>query len=135
MNKLKKIRQVINFYKLDGYIVPKNDEFFGEYTHASKDRLKFISSFSGSAGIGLIMQNQAFILVDGRYTLQAKRECNSFQRCSMFYDPKDEGKNYTWCFDATATIKTSRAGSQLYTKNNKGEYLIIRYYVYTRCHF
>ena len=77
MNKLKKIRQVINFYKLDGYIVPKNDEFFGEYIHASKDRLKFISSFSGSAGIGLIMQNQAFIFVDGRYTLQAKRECNS----------------------------------------------------------
>ena len=38
MNKLKKIRQVINFYKLDGYIVPKNDEFFGEYIHASKDR-------------------------------------------------------------------------------------------------
>ena len=77
MNKLKKIRQVINFYKLDGYIVPKNDEFFGEYIHVSKDRLKFISSFSGSAGIGLIMQNQAFIFVDGRYTLQAKRECNS----------------------------------------------------------
>ena len=77
MNKLKKIRQVINFYKLDGYIIPKNDEFFGEYIHASKDRLKFISSFSGSAGIGLIMQNQAFIFVDGRYTLQAKRECNS----------------------------------------------------------
>ena len=77
MNKLKKIRQVINFYKLDGYIVPKNDEFFGEYIHVSKDRLKFISSFSGSAGIGLIMQNQAFIFVDGRYTLQAKKECNS----------------------------------------------------------
>ena len=77
MNKLKKIRQIINFYKLDGYIVPKNDEFFGEYIHVSKDRLKFISSFSGSAGIGLIMQNQAFIFVDGRYTLQAKRECNS----------------------------------------------------------
>ena len=39
-------------YKIDGYVVPKNDEFFSEY--AANDRLKTISNFSGSAGLAII---------------------------------------------------------------------------------
>ena len=49
MNKLSKLRKFLNIYKLDGYIVPKNDEFFGEYVDQRNDRLNYISSFSGSA--------------------------------------------------------------------------------------
>ena len=54
MNKLKKLRKFFKIYKLDGYLVPKNDEYFNEYVNPSKDRLKFISNFSGSAGFGII---------------------------------------------------------------------------------
>ncbi len=59
-------------YDIDGYIIPKNDEFFSE--HATNDRLKTISNFSGSAGYSIILKNKNYLFVDGRYTIQAKKE-------------------------------------------------------------
>ena len=50
MEKIKKLKQILKQEKIDGYIIPKNDEFFGEYIPDHKDRLKFISEFSGSYG-------------------------------------------------------------------------------------
>jgi len=72
MKKLIKLRKFIKTYKLDGYIVPKNDEYFNEYVTKSSDRLKFISNFSGSAGFAIILKNKNYLFVDGRYTIQAK---------------------------------------------------------------
>ena len=69
MNKLKKL---FSKYKIDGYIVPKNDEYFNEYIPAHKDRLKFISNFSGSAGFAILFKNKNYLFVDGRYTTQAR---------------------------------------------------------------
>ena len=40
MNKLIKLRKYIKIYKLDGYLVPKNDEYFNEYVSQSSDRLQ-----------------------------------------------------------------------------------------------
>ena len=74
MEKINKLKKLFNSYNLDGYIVPKNDEFFGEYVHQNKDKLKYISNFSGSYGFALIMKNKNFLFVDGRYTLQAKKQ-------------------------------------------------------------
>ena len=74
MNKLKQLKKLFNFYKIDGYIIPKNDEFFGEYVPKNKDNLKFISNFSGSYGFALILKTKNFLFVDGRYTLQAKMQ-------------------------------------------------------------
>ena len=74
MNKLKKLRKLFKTHGIDGYIVPKNDEFFGEYVDHRDDRLEYISSFSGSAGYSLALMNKAYLFVDGRYTLQAKRQ-------------------------------------------------------------
>tara|TARA_Y100000590_G_scaffold251816_1_gene282764 strand:+ start:1500 stop:3209 length:1710 start_codon:yes stop_codon:yes gene_type:complete len=71
MNKLKKLRKFLKIYKLDGYLVPKNDEYFNEYVGKSKERLKFISNFSGSAGFAVILKNKNYLFVDGRYTTQA----------------------------------------------------------------
>ena len=74
MNKLKKLRKYFKTHNLDGYIVPKNDEFFGEYVDERNDRLYYISSFSGSAGYALILKKKSYLFIDGRYTLQAKKE-------------------------------------------------------------
>ena len=71
-NKIKRIVDNFHKYKIDGYIVPKNDNFFSEYVRY--DRLKIISNFSGSAGFAIILKNKNYLFVDGRYTLQAKRE-------------------------------------------------------------
>ena len=72
MTKLKKLKKIFRVFKIDAYIVPKNDEFFGEYIAESKDNLKFISNFSGSYGFALILKKKNYLFVDGRYTLQAK---------------------------------------------------------------
>ena len=74
MKKISTLRKIFKYYKIDGYIVPKNDEFFGEYVHHFKDRLKFISSFTGSFGYALILKRKSYLFVDGRYTLQALKE-------------------------------------------------------------
>ena len=74
MNKLKKLRKYFKTHNLDGYIVSKNDEFFGEYVDERNDRLYYISSFSGSAGYALILKKKSYLFIDGRYTLQAKKE-------------------------------------------------------------
>jgi len=71
MEKINKLKKLLKHYNLDGYIVPKNDEFFGEYIPENKDKLKFISNFSGSYGFALILKNENYLFVDGRYTLQA----------------------------------------------------------------
>ena len=58
MEKIKKLKKFFNLYKLDGYLVPKNDEFFGEYISKSKDKLNFISNFSGSYGFAIILKKK-----------------------------------------------------------------------------
>ena len=72
MKKLIKLRKFLKIYELDGYLVPKNDEYFNEYVSQSSDRLKFISNFSGSAGFAIILKNKNYLFVDGRYTIQAR---------------------------------------------------------------
>ena len=54
MKKINRLRKLFNQYNLDGYIVPKNNNFFGEYVPASEDNLKYISNFTGSAGFSII---------------------------------------------------------------------------------
>ena len=59
-------------------LVPKNDEFFGEYIPDYNDRLNFISNFNGSYGFALILQSTNYLFVDGRYTLQANDQRENF---------------------------------------------------------
>lgn len=55
---------------IDGFLVPRADEYQGEYVPASAERLAWLSGFTGSAGVALVMQEQAIVFVDGRYTTQ-----------------------------------------------------------------
>ncbi len=70
--KILKLRKLLIKNNIDGYIVPKNDEYFCEFS--LPDRLKSISNFSGSAGFAIILKKKNFLFVDGRYTIQAKSE-------------------------------------------------------------
>jgi Xaa-Pro aminopeptidase len=101
INKIKILKRKFKKFEIDGYIVPKNDEYFSEY--AKNDRLKNISNFSGSAGIAVILKNKSYLFVDGRYTIQAEQECgknfhiieihkklphNIIKNLNLGYDPK-----------------------------------------------
>ena len=78
MEKIDKLKKIFKREKIDGYIIPKNDEFFGEYIPDHNDRLNFISNFSGSYGLALILKNKNYLFVDGRYTLQANNQSKKF---------------------------------------------------------
>ena len=60
MEKINKLKSQFKEYNLDGYLVPKNDEFFGEYVPYHKDDLRYISNFSGSYGLALILKKKKF---------------------------------------------------------------------------
>ena len=99
--RISKLRDKFLDFGIDGYIVPKNDEFFSEYSQ--KDRLKTISNFNGSAGFAIILKRQNYLFVDGRYTIQAEIEsgkefkiinlskilnCKLFKNLTLGIDPK-----------------------------------------------
>ena len=70
------LRKLMDLNNLDGYLIPKNDAYFSEFS--KPDRLKTISNFSGSAGYAVILKKENFLFVDGRYTLQAKLQSESY---------------------------------------------------------
>ena len=69
---IKKLHKFIVDNNIDGYIVPKNDNYFTEYSKINN--LNKISNFTGSAGFALILKNKNYLFVDGRYTIQAKKQ-------------------------------------------------------------
>jgi Xaa-Pro aminopeptidase len=102
---IKNLRKKFKKYKIDGYIVPKNDEFFSEY--AVEDRLKIISNFSGSAGLAIILKKKNYLFVDGRYTIQAKQQSgNQFKIIEIHkFLPKNIIKNLKLGFDPSLFTK------------------------------
>lgn len=68
------LRQWLLQNGLDGFIVPRADEHQGEYVAARSNRLRWLTGFSGSAGVAIVLADRAFIFVDGRYTLQVRDE-------------------------------------------------------------
>ena len=62
---------------LDGFIVPRADEHLGEYVPANAERLAWLTGFTGSAGIAIVLPDTAALFVDGRYVLQAAAQTDT----------------------------------------------------------
>ena len=78
------INNIIHSNNLDGYILPKNDNYFTEYSNINN--LKSITNFSGSAGFAIFLKNKKYLFVDGRYTIQAEKETGKeFKICEIPY--------------------------------------------------
>ena len=97
--RIKTLREKFDQYNIDGYVIPKNDEFFSEY--ANKDRLKNISDFTGSAGLAIVMRKKNYLFIDGRYTIQAEQQAgNNFKIIEIHkLFPKTILKNLKLGFD------------------------------------
>lgn len=72
--RVKLLRKWLADNGLDGFLVPRADEHQGEYVADRSARLKWLTGFSGSAGVALVLRDRAFMFVDGRYTLQVRNE-------------------------------------------------------------
>jgi len=71
------LRQKLDELALDGFIVPRTDEFQGEFVPARAERLQWLTGFSGSAGAAIVLRERAAIFVDGRYTLQVRDQVDT----------------------------------------------------------
>ena len=72
--RLAKIRNQMSTLGLDALIIPRADEYLGEYIPERNERLRWISGFTGSAGVVIVLQDRAVIFVDGRYTVQVRKQ-------------------------------------------------------------
>jgi len=122
MNKeINELRKKFKKYNIDGYVVPKNDDYFTEYSKIN--RLKIISNFTGSAGLAIILKNKNYLFTDGRYTIQSEMEsgkyfkivsyekiinCNLFKNLKLGLDPK---------------LFTHKQINNYFLKNNKIKFL------------
>ena len=116
VDKIKILKEKFKKLEIDGYIVPKNDEYFSEY--AKNDRLKDISNFSGSAGIAVILKKNNYLFVDGRYTIQAQQECNKTFKVIEIHKklPSSIIKNYNLGYDPR--LFTSKNLKNYFSNNN-----------------
>jgi Xaa-Pro aminopeptidase len=62
---------------LTGFVVPRSDRHQNEYVPASERRLAWLTGFSGSAGVAIVLMQRAVLFVDGRYTLQAREQVDT----------------------------------------------------------
>jgi Xaa-Pro aminopeptidase len=74
--RVKALRTELSARRLDGFVVPRTDRFQNEYVPPSDERLAWLTGFSGSAGLAIILADRAVLFVDGRYQVQAREEAD-----------------------------------------------------------
>jgi Xaa-Pro aminopeptidase len=73
--RLQQLRQILP--EGAGFLLPRTDAFQGEYIRPCDERLKWLTGFTGSAGMCYVQDNKATLFVDGRYTLQARQQVDT----------------------------------------------------------
>ncbi len=76
-HRLMSLRAAIAARGLDGFLIPRADEHLGEYVPESAERLAFITGFTGSAGLAVVLSDRAAVWSDGRYTLQLEQQTDA----------------------------------------------------------
>jgi Xaa-Pro aminopeptidase len=72
--RLSALREELARRKLSGFVVPRADQQQNEYVAPSEERLAWLTGFTGSAGLAIVLSQRAALFVDGRYTLQAAKQ-------------------------------------------------------------
>ena len=68
--RLAALRAELASLDIDGFLVPRSDEYLGEYVPPSTERLAWLTGFTGSAGMAIVLAERAAVFTDGRYTTQ-----------------------------------------------------------------
>ena len=75
--RVRALRRELKSRKLKGFLVPHSDEHQDEFLPPSAERLRWLTGFTGSAGAAIVLEDVAVLLVDGRYTLQARAQTDT----------------------------------------------------------
>ena len=74
LDRIEKIRNLLKKKKFDGYILSTFDEYLNEYVPDYNQRLRWLTGFTGSSGLVLLIDDRCLFFTDGRYLVQAKKE-------------------------------------------------------------
>lgn len=87
--RLAALRAMLEQEDLNGFIVPRADEQLGEYVPDSSERLRWLTGFTGSAGLAIVLRDKAAVFGDGRYTLQldAQTDGSIYERHHILKSP------------------------------------------------
>ncbi|MFZ0021703.1 MAG: aminopeptidase P family protein [Acetobacteraceae bacterium] len=87
--RLCRLRQTLQEHGLQGFIIPRADEHLGEYVPASAERLAWLTGFTGSAGLAILLPDKAAVFTDGRYVLQlaAQTDADLWERRHITEEP------------------------------------------------
>src|SRR5580658_7146872 len=75
--RLSAFREELAKRNLSGFVVPRADQQQNEYVPPSEERLAWLTGFTGSAGLAVVLTREAAVFVDGRYTLQAAKQVDT----------------------------------------------------------
>jgi Xaa-Pro aminopeptidase len=75
--RLSAFREELARRKLTGFVIPRADQQQNEYVAPSEERLAWLTGFTGSAGLAIVLTREAALFVDGRYTLQAAKQVDA----------------------------------------------------------
>lgn len=75
-DKLEQLRKILKEHNYSGYIISTTDEYLSEYTPAYAKRLEYITGFTGSNGLAIILQDTVLFFTDGRYVNQSLTQLN-----------------------------------------------------------
>ncbi|MCE3230947.1 MAG: X-Pro aminopeptidase [Alphaproteobacteria bacterium] len=116
-SRLADLRRLLNEWGGDGFIIPRVDAYQGEYVAPCDERLAWLTGFTGSAGMAIVLKGKAALFVDGRYTLQAKNQIdqNNYEICSLNDYPP-----YTWLKEHLEKGQKVFYDAWLHTLHDKG---------------
>ncbi|APO51180.1 aminopeptidase P family protein [Bradyrhizobium diazoefficiens] len=75
--RLAALREELARRKLTGFVIPRADQQQNEYVAPSEERLAWLTGFTGSAGLAVVLTREAALFVDGRYTIQAAKQVDA----------------------------------------------------------
>ncbi|MGL5361013.1 MAG: aminopeptidase P family N-terminal domain-containing protein, partial [Shewanella sp.] len=95
--RLEAIRGEMASAKLDAFIIPRADEYLGEYVPKHNERLLWATGFTGSAGMAIVLTHSAAIFTDGRYTVQVRQQVDAELFC---YESLTDTPQIEWLCEA-----------------------------------
>ena len=74
---LQALREELRRRDATAFVVPRADEYLGEYIPEHNERLRWLTGFTGSAGMAVVLADRAAMFTDGRYTVQVRRQVSA----------------------------------------------------------
>ena len=101
-DRIKALRAALASAGVEGFLIPRSDEHLGEYVPPSGERLAWLTGFTGSAGLAIVLKDRAAIFTDGRYTSQVRAETDGaiYERRHITEEPPD-----SWLREHAAGLK------------------------------